>query len=388
MSDETETEIKQMTRREFLGGLTLAGICVPAAAGQSQRPSRQVKQRQYEAMITAARNFLNTFSSELRAKAVLPFKTEERSNWHFFPSLVTSVSAAVQRSFLGVQPFERKGVSLKEMTKEQRIAAHSLLQSALSTQGYLKAASIIHLEEVLRDLEINQGRDAKISTLVRDSENYFFTIFGTPSEDLPWGWRVEGHHLSLNFSSIADELVAVTPAFMGANPALVSSGAHAGSRILAAEEDIARELLAKLDVKQSSQAIIAATAPDGIITGTSRKVGLKNFVGLAALKLNGAQRGLLMRLVEEYVNNMRPDFAHSQLKRIEAAGIEKIHFAWAGGTERGQPHYYRVHSPTLLIEYDNTQSNANHIHSVCRDLENDFGEDMLLKHYKESNHHK
>lgn len=385
MSDEAETEMKQITRREFFGALTLAGISVPtlgaAAAGQSQRPARQITQKQYEAMTAAARNFLNTLSPELRAKAVFPFKNEERFRWHYFPTSVLPVS---------VQPlsFARKGVRLKEMTKEQRVAAHSLLQSALSTQGYLKAASIIHLEEVLRDLEISQGGDAKTVALIRDSENYSLTIFGTPSKDEVWGWRFEGHHLSLNFSSISSELVAVTPAFMGANPALVSSGTHAGSRILAAEEDIARELLAKLDIKQSSQAIIAATAPDNIITENSRKAILKEFAGLPALKMNAAQRDLLMRLIEEYVNNMRPDFARPQLKRIQSAGVEKIHFAWAGGVERGQPHYYRLHSPVLLIEYDNTQNNANHIHSVCRDLENDFGEDMLLKHYKESNHHK
>lgn len=385
MSDETETTMKQITRRKFLGGLTLAGISVPmvgaVAAGQSQRPSRQITQKQYEAMTAAARNYLNTLSTELRAKAVFPFKNEERFHWHYIPTSVLPVS---------IQPisFARKGVRLKEMTKEQRVAAHSLLQSALSTQGYLKATSIIHLEEVLRDLEISQGKDAKIVVPIRDSENYFFTIFGTPSKDEPWGWRVEGHHLSLNFSSISSELVAVTPAFMGANPALVPSGTHAGSRILAAEEDIARELLAKLDIKQSSQAIIATTAPNNIITENSRKAILKEFAGLPALKMDGAQRELLMRLIEEYVNNVRPDFARSQLKRIQAVGVEKIHFAWAGGVERGQPHYYRLHSPALLIEYDNTDSDANHIHSVCRDLENDFAEDMLLKHYKESNHHK
>lgn len=385
MSDEAETTMKQVTRRKFLGGLTVAGISVPivgaVAAGQAQRPSRQITQKQYEAMTAAARNFLNTLSPELRAKAVFPFKNEERVHWHYIPTSVLPVS---------IQPisFVRKGVSLKEMTKAQRIAAHSLLQSALSTQGYLKATSIIYLEEVLRDLEISQGEDAKIRTLIRDPENYFFTIFGTPSKDAPWGWRAEGHHLSLNFSSISSELVAVTPSFMGANPALVPSGTHGGSRILAAEEDMARELLGKLDIKQSSQAIIAATAPDEIVTGNSRKASLKEFAGLPALKMDGPQRELLMRLIEEYVNNVRPDFARSQLNRIQSAGVEKIHFAWAGGVERGQPHYYRIHSPTLLIEYDNTQNNANHIHSVCRDLENDFGEDMLFKHYKESNHHK
>jgi hypothetical protein len=334
-------------------------------------------------MTAAARNFLNSLSPELRAKAVFPFKNEERFRWHYLPTSVTSLPVDIQRSL-----FERKGVSLKEMTKEQRVAAHSLLQSALSTQGYLKATSIIYLEEVLRDLEISQGEDAKIIAPIRDSENYFFTIFGTPSKNETWGWRAEGHHLSLNFASVSGELVAVTPAFMGANPALVSSGTHAGSRILAAEEDIARELLAKLDIKQSSRAIIATTAPDNIITENSRKAILKEFAGLPALKMNAAQRESLMRLIEEYVNNVRPDFARSQLKRIQVAGVEKIHFAWAGGIERGQPHYYRIHSPTLLIEYDNTDSGANHIHSVCRDLEYDFGEDTLLKHYKESNHHK
>ena len=368
--------MNDLTRRTFLG-LTAAGMAAGSALDfraldQTNGFSRQVTQKQHEAMKLAARNFLDTLSPELRARAVFPFSNDERFRWHFLPHF----------HYVTGSTFPRNGVSLGEMTKEQRVAAHFLLQSALSTQGYLKAAGIIHLEDTLRDVEISQGRDPGMAARVRNPENYFFTIFGDPAKNEPWGWRAEGHHLSLNFSSVNGALAAFTPTFMGVNPAIVQSGTHAGSSILTAEQEIARELLAAFDVKQVSQAIIASTAPDEIITGNSRKAILKEFAGIPALNMKGLQRELLTRLIEEYVNNLRPDFARSQIDRIRSAGIDKIRFAWAGGIERGKPHYYRIHGPTLLIEYDNTQNNANHIHTVCRDLENDFGGDALLKHYK------
>ena len=323
-------------------------------------------------MKLAARHFLGALSPELRAKAVFPFTNDERFRWHYFPHL----------HYGAVFTFPRNGVSLHEMTVKQRASAHALLRSALSTQGYLKAVNIMRLEEVLRDVEITNGSDAVLAGRVRNSESYFFSIFGDPSNDEAWAWRAEGHHLSLNFSSVNGELAAFTRAFMGVNPAVVQTGAHAGSSILAAEHEIARELLARFDVRQSSQAIIASTAPAEIFTGAARKAILEEAAGIPASNMNAVQRGLLTRLIEEYINNLRPDFARPQLDRIRSLGIDKIHFAWAGSVEPGRPHYYRIHGPTLLIEYDNTQDNANHIHTVCRDLENDFGGDALLKHYK------
>jgi len=368
----------QITRRSFLKEAA-AGISAAGALNGTVLPqSRQLPRTQYQEMAAAARNFLELLSPELRAKAEFPFIVDERSRWHYLPHLHYST----------VTTFTRHGLGLGEMTQEQRIAAHSLLRSTLSTQGYLKASGIIALEDTLRDIEIGQGREPDAASHVRTPENYFFSFFGDPAKDDPWGWRAEGHHLSLNFTSVDRELRAFTPAFMGSNPAIVRSGNHAGSSVLYAEAELGRQLFGSLDAVQTSRAVIAADAPAEIITGNSRKLTLKQFAGIPALNMRGPQRELLTRLIEEYVNNLRPEFARAQLSRIRTMGIDKIHFAWAGSGDRGRPHYYRIHGPTLLIEYDNTQDNANHIHTVCRDLENDFGGDALMDHYKNGHGHK
>jgi hypothetical protein len=308
---------------------------------------------------------------------------EEYYNWHYIPSYVASLPNAAQLNL-----HKRSGVCFKEMSLEQRLAAHALLRSALSTQGYLKATSIMHLEDVLREIEITLGRNAKEATAIRDPELYFFTVFGTPSKDAPWGWRIEGHHLSLHFAVLGNTLIAPVPAFFGSNPAIVKHGSHAGSRIFVAEELLARDLLQSFDAQQSTQAIIETAAPNDIITRNNRKAELGSPKGLALAKMSGAQRELLMRLIQTYIGNFSGDLAETQFNRIKAEGIEKIHFAWAGSNELGKAHYYRIHSAKLLIEYDNSQNDANHIHAVYRIPESDFGVDMLRQHYEHSTHHK
>ncbi len=311
-------------------------------------------------MEEAAQAFLDLLDEDARARAHMAFDSDERFNWHYVPR-------------------RRQGLPLKAMTARQQEAAHALLQSALSQRGYEKTTSVIELEGVLGGLESNPAR--------RDAENYYVTIFGTPSKTTPWGWRFEGHHLSLNYTSVTDELLAATPAFFGANPAEVPRGDRKGWRVLAIEEDRARTLLALLDEAQRDRAMIASTAPRDIITGADRHARLERFEGLPASAMTPAQRETLLRLVEAYIHTMRPDIAAAQWTKMEEAGIGELHFAWAGSTRRGEGHYYRIHGPTLLIEYDNTQNDANHVHSVWRSFENDFGEDLLRKHYQESDHH-
>ena len=311
-------------------------------------------------MEEAAQAFLDLLDDDAHARAYMAFDSDERFNWHFVPR-------------------RRQGLPLKAMTARQQEAAHALLQSALSQRGYEKTTSVIELEGVLGGLESNPTR--------RDAENYYVTIFGTPSKATPWGWRFEGHHLSLNYTSVTDELLAATPAFFGANPAEVPRGDRKGWRVLAIEEDRARTLLALLDEAQRDRAMIASTAPRDIITGADRHARLERFEGLPASAMTPAQRDTLLRLVEAYIHTMRPDIAAAQWTKMEEAGIGELHFAWAGSTRRGEGHYYRIHGPTLLIEYDNTQNDANHVHSVWRGFDNDFGEDLLRKHYQESDHH-
>ena len=252
----------------------------------------------------------------------------------------------------------------------------SLMRKALSRRGYDKATGVILLEGVLGEIEGSW----------RDPGLYFISVFGSPSATEPWGWRVEGHHLSLNFTSATGEVIATTPAFYGSNPALVSSGRHKDLRVLGDEEDLARELLSMMSSAQRQKAVLSDRAPSDIISGVEREIDLGTPKGIPVSEMTDEQRASLMRLIEEYVGNIRSEFADGAMARVGKAGIEKIHFARAGGEKKGEGHYYRIHGPTFLIEYDNTQNRANHIHSVWRDLENDFGEDLLRRHYKENAH--
>lgn len=310
-------------------------------------------------MVKAADAFLATLEDDQRETATFSFEDEERYNFHY-------------------TPVERQGLPLKDMSLEQRRAAHALLRTALSARGYLKATSVMQLEQVLNEIE-QPG-------WTRDRALYHLSVFGTPAEGEPWGWRFEGHHLSLNYTSVTNEVTATTPAFFGANPAEVRTGPTAGLRVLGAEEDLGRRLVTMLDADQRSQAILTESAPREIITGNDREVHLESFEGLAAADMSQDQRDVLRQVVRQYTHNMRPDLADVQIKKIEDAGFENLHFAWAGSLEPGEGHYYRVHGPTVLIEFDNTQGDANHIHSVWRDLTDDFGEDLLRRHYEEHEH--
>jgi hypothetical protein len=311
-------------------------------------------------MTDGAQRFLAALTSAQRANATFVMQDEERLNWHYIPR-------------------QRQGVALKQLTPDQRQLAHALLNSALSPKGYAKATNIMHLDQVLYELE-NQNP-------IRDPHAYFFTIFGEPSETGEWGWRVEGHHLSLNFTIRQGRVISTTPSFMGANPAHVRHGSAAGLRVLAEEEDRGRRLVHSLTGSQRDKVIIDAKAPADIITGASRKAQSGPPVGVAVADMTREQARMVMDLVDEYAHRLRPELAEADLAKLRKAGVGKIHFAWAGGAEPGQPHYYRIQGPTFVIEYDNTQNNANHVHTVWRDFEGDFGLDLLREHYERSHHH-
>ena len=326
----------------------LVASCAKFAAAQTAPPD----------MLSAATRLLAALSPESRGRLVIPFGSEERLDWHYVPR-------------------RRPGIRLKEMGALEKQAVHTLLRSGLSPRGYEKAAGVIELEGILREIETFGWR--------RDPELYALVVFGDPSRERAWGWRFEGHHLSLNFTVTAGERVAATPAFFGANPARVEAGRRAGWRVLAAEEDLAKRLLASLNPGQRSRASISHRAPSDILMGPGRSEPPAP-AGLPASAMSDAQRAILFALIGEYVGNLRPDLATAQWKRIEAAGIEAVRFAWAGGTSLGEGHYYRVQGPAFVIEYDNTQNSANHVHSVWRDPSGDFGADLLRRHYARSPH--
>ena len=325
-------------------------------------------------MASAATLFLESLTPEQRQKAAFPFAGEERTHWHFIPT----------------ELFPRNGLSIKQMSEPQRKLAHELLKAGLSERGYMTATQVMELETVLAIVESGQraaaaqaspgSRPPAVEPFFRDPERYFFSIFGTPSTDASWGWRVEGHHVSLHFTLVDGKLVTGSPTFLGSNPAEVREGPKKGTRVLGAEEDAARRLLESLDAAQRQTAIINTTAPNDIVTMNSIKVDPLAPAGITASALTASQRTLLKQLVDVYAGYMADDIAANRLARIDSAGWDRIGFAWAGAMERGQKHYYRVQGPTFLIEYDNTQTNANHIHSVWRDFDGDFGADLLRLH--------
>jgi hypothetical protein len=281
--------------------------------------------------------------------------------------------------------FPRQGLLIGEMTEAQRALAHNLMKAGLSQRGYMTATSIMQLEEVLGGIEQAQrattGRsEGGPGGLRRDPVKYFVSIFGTPSTSNTWGWRVEGHHVSLHFTVVKGHLVSSTPTMFGSNPAEVKSGPKQGLRVLAAEEDSARELLMSLDGSQRTTAVFNGTALNEILTTNKPEVSPLEQMGLAASAMTARQRDLLMKVIDVYAGFMADDIAADRLAALKKAGVEKISFAWAGAAERGQKHYYRIQGPTFLIEYDNAQNDGNHIHSVWRDFKGDFGRDLLREH--------
>ena len=324
------------------------------------------------AMASAATKFLGSLTPDQRQKASFPFEGDERLHWHFIPT----------------EQFPRKGLTIKEMSEPQRKLAHDLLKAGLSQRGYMTASQIMDLETILGGLERAEraARGGRGNALERDPGKYFFSIFGTPSTRETWAWRVEGHHVSLNFTVVNGTLVSGSPSFFGSNPAEVREGPKKGTRILGAEEDAARALLASLDASQRTKAVINAEAPGDMLTMANVDIKPLSPAGITADALNASQRDLLMKLIDVYTGFMASDIAADRVARFKKAGVEKIGFAWAGGTERGNKHYYRIQGPTFLVEYDNTQNDGNHIHSVWRDFNGDFGRDLLREHLRSVAH--
>jgi hypothetical protein len=282
-----------------------------------------------------------------------------------------------ERIFWYYPPLNRHGLALRDMSEEQRGLAYALMATGLTEDSNRQAQLIIEHEAVLGPLEEEQGQ----VTFRRDALLYSWTIFGDPGSDAePWGWRVEGHHVSLHYSVWGDRVLSVTPFFFGANPAEVRKGPKQGLRILGTSQDIALELMESLDAGQKSRAIIYDEAPADIITFNSSKASLPKEEGLPATAMSGTQREMLMALASEYVTRIRCDLAEDKLNALRQGGLEKIHLAWGGPIDRTQPHYYRLHGGDFVVEYDNRQNGANHIHSVLRDVNNDFAADVLRDH--------
>jgi hypothetical protein len=327
-----------------LASIAIVGLALWAGAQIEPSGSR---------MAQAADRFLAALSADQAAKAVYPFEAPERLNWHFIPRA-------------------RKGIAIKELSPEQRALVFGLVQSGLAGSGFLKATTIMSLEQVLKEIEKGSGP-------VRDPELYYLTIFGKPLDRGQWGWRVEGHHLSLNFVIDGGKIVAATPAFFGANQAEVRQGPRQGLRALADREDRALRLIQAFDGGQTKKATFAEKAPTDIRAANTPQPPSEAAVGIAFGELNADQRAMFRALIESYAEDMPLEISHAWLDEIAKAGIDSVRFAWAGPGDRTQGHAYRVQGPTFLIEFNNTQNGANHIHSVWRNMLGDFGVAMTPK---------
>lgn len=311
-------------------------------------------------MLDGALLFLGSLTSEQEGRVTYPLSSEERFNWHYIPR-------------------PRRGLSFKEMDGSQQKFAHALIASGLSSDGYAKAMAIMGLEAILKDLEGEARR------FPRDPDLYYITLFGIPSDESSWGWRVEGHHLSLNFFIAHGRQIAPAPNFFGSNPAQIPEGYRlSGLSILAQEEGLARQLLFSMTAEERARIIVDPEAPADIMTRAERRVKLDTPLGIPMSEMGAEQKKIFLDLLSVYLRRMPEDVASSRMNEIEKEGTSYIHFAWAGSEMRGSPHYYRLHGPSFFIEYDNTQNNANHVHTVWRDLRNDWGEDLIRDHYEKS----
>ena len=347
--------IGEIVLERFAGGAWLAAFLVSlplslaAAWAGAAEPSPSA----------AALGVVAATPEDARGRLLQPFTDEARSDWSYVPR-------------------ERSGIAWKEMSPEQRAATTALLRTALTAPGLDKIRAVMALEIALRELETFGSR--------RDPDNYALAIFGSPSaQGEPWGFRLEGHHLSLHFTLEGDHFVSTLPQFLGSNPALVprdmpNGGPRAGTRVLGEEEDLARRLMDALTPAQRAIAHFDTRTYGDIFSKSAKKLDPLSPVGVELRALPAAEQATLLRLIGLFASILRPELADARLTRVRAGGLDSIRFGWAGSLERGKPFYYRIQGKTFLIELDN--SGGNHIHSVWRDFEGDWGRDVLAEHYR------
>ena len=307
--------------------------------------------------------FIGSLDSSQKARSVFDFEQMSRFEWHYLPATMAS----------------RQGIAIRELNRTQKQNFYILLKTYLSDKGYAKTTDIMSYEYLLKELEPNNRS--------RIPENYFVAIYGNPGRDSIWGWKFSGHHLALNFTIVNNKL-AFAPFFFGIAPAVIKNGPKKGNRVIKDEQDLAFELINSFTKEQKSKAIFQQKAFSEIVTTNSVRVDALDPVGILARDITNQQKIILNKLIVAYLSSMPNEIAKIRMKRIALEDMDEIRFGWAGGLVAGEPHYYRIQGKTFLIEFDNTQEKANHIHSVWRDFNGDFGVDLLKEHYKNSDHHR
>ena len=311
----------------------------------------------------AATDFVMSLSDVQKTRAVFPFNEMNRYEWHYLPAAMVG----------------RNGVAVKDLDSMQKQKLYLLLQAFLSDEGYTRTKNIMGFEYLLKEMQPDNP--------IRIPENYYAAVYGDPGKDSVWGWKFSGHHVSLNFTIVNGEL-AFAPFFFGVFPAEVKEGPKKGLRIIKDEEDLGFELINSLNQQQKQKAIFELKAFTDIVTTNAEQVGPLKPEGVLAVDFTHDQKIILNKLIVAYLLNMPPEIAKVRMKKISAEDMNAIRFGWAGATEPGKAHYYRVQGKSFLIEFDNTQNNANHIHTVWRDFNGDFGRDLLWEHYHDTKHHK
>ena len=310
-------------------------------------------------MANAASAWLKLLDDRQRARSQFEWSDPSRHDWHYVPR-------------------SRPGLTLGEMNPAQTAAFWDLLGTLLSARGMEQVRSQLMLEGILGEMERRPQ--------FRDPGNYALVIFGRPGGEAPWSWRAEGHHLSLNTVVAPGHGVAVTPNFFGANPARVPQNHHHhhGFRLLGTEEDAAFGLIRSIEGETRNAMLIGDRSLGDIVAGPGREDMLKQYEGAPLSRLNEAQRAGVMHILQLYADTLRSEVSAAAMARIRDAGIDSLHFAWAGSLQPGSPHYFRIHGPSALLEYDNTQNSANHAHSLWIDPQGLFGRDLLKAHYRDA----
>lgn len=306
--------------------------------------------------------FLNSLNEEQKTLAHKSFDDQYKEFWHYLPGVSTP----------------RPGIRLDAISDDQKNMVYELLSSSLSESGYDKTKRIIDLENVLYEIEGNNEN--------RNPEYYFIAIFGNPAQDSLWAWSFQGHHLSYHFT-VLNEKTSIAPRFMGASPAMIMEGPRKGERTLHREEDLGFELINSMSEEQQQVAVFRDNAYFNIVTGNSIEVGPLRPAGIRYDALSNVQQLILFELINEYLSVMPEELAEKRINNLKSEELADIMFGWAGATEPGIGHYYRVQGKTFLIEFDNVHGEANHIHSVWRDFDGDFGRDLIREHYSSSDHH-
>ncbi len=311
---------------------------------------------------SVAATFIHSLDSLQKTKSVFEFEQMSRYEWHFLPASMVS----------------RQGIAIKDLDSIQKKDFYALLKIFLSERGYNRTEDIMSYEYLLKELQ--PGNPNRIPG------NYFVAIYGNPGNESTWGWKLSGHHVALNFTVVNNKL-AFAPFFFGASPAEIKDGPGKGRRIIKEEEELGFELVNSLTKEQKVKAIFQQEAFAEIVTTNAARVGPLEPVGILAKEMTEQQKIILNKLIVVYLSSMQKETAATRVKRIVAEDMNELRFGWGGSLVAGEPHYYRIQGKTFLIEFDNTQDRANHIHTVWRDFNGDFGTDLLKEHYQNSKHH-